>query len=185
MLPFPKEHREITHQLLNGKFILGDENLYQPVHENKEMYADFFSKTFDYELVINSEYAYLKSTNEKDKSSRDFLVFLALLCRELDKDGKDFKKEIEEGKFLVDDMAAFLTDSSKKKEIIHSTSMTDHKGEIDLINFLNEWSRRNVIRYFDSTKSAFRFTGAIGMFFDFATSIAHEKLSDVKPKGKK
>lgn len=176
MLPFPNQHREITQQLLNGKFILQNDELYNPIYQDRDMYSEFFSKTYDYELVANSEFVYLKSTNEKDKNSRDFLIFLALLCRELDKDGKDFKQEIESESFLVEDIATFLSESSKKKEIIENTSIVNNKGEIDLVTFLNEWQRRNVIQYVGNNKTKFRFTKAVGLFFDFATTLANEKL---------
>lgn len=132
MLPFPDQHKEITQQLLSGKFILANDDLYYPIHHDRTMYSDFFKRTFDYELVVNSDYAYLKSTNEKDKNSRDFLIFLALLCRELDKDGKDFKKEIDSESFLIEDLEKFLSESSKKKEIIENTSMVNKKGDIDV-----------------------------------------------------
>jgi chromosome condensin MukBEF MukE localization factor len=176
MLPFPNQHREITQQLLNGKFILQNDGLYNPIYQDRDMYSEFFSKTYDYELVVNSEFIYLKSTNEKDKNSRDFLIFLALLCRELDKDGKDFKQEIESESFLVEDITTFLSESSKKKEIIENTSIVNSKGEIDLVTFLNEWQRRNVIQYVGNSKTKFRFTKAVGLFFDFATTLANEKL---------
>ena len=176
MLPFPNQHKEITQQLLNGKFILQNDELYTPIHKDSIMYADFFNRTFDYELVVTSEYAYLKSTNEKDKNSRDFLIFLALLCRELDKDGKDFKEEIESESFLVEDISTFLSESSKKREIIENTSIVNNKGEIDLVTFLNEWQRRNVIQYVGNNKIKFRFTKAVGLFFDFAAILANQKL---------
>ncbi len=178
MLPFPEQHREITQQLLNGKFILENDELYSPIHKDREMYSDFFKRTFEYELEVTSDYAYLKSTNEKDKNSRDFLIFLALLCRELDKDGKDFKQEIESESFLIENISNFLNESSKKKEIIESTSLTDNKGEVDLTTFLNEWQRRNLIQYVGNSKLKFRFTKAVGLFFDYAATLANEKLKE-------
>jgi hypothetical protein len=178
MLPFPEQHREITQQLLNGKFILDHDELYAPIYKDREMYFDFFKRTFDYELVVTADYAYLKSTNEKDKNSRDFLIFLALLCRELDKDGKDFKKEIETESFLVEDITTFLSESSKRKEIIESTSLTDKNRDVDLITFLNEWQKRNLVQYVGNSKLKFRFTKAVGLFFDYAATLANEKLKE-------
>lgn len=176
MLPFPKEHKEISQQLLNGRFILETDDLYPAAYSDREMYADFFKQTFEYEFIATTDYIYLKSTNEKDKNSRDFLIFLALLCRELDKDGKDFKQEIEFESFLVEDITTFLSESSKRREIIESTSIANSKGDIDLVTFLNEWQRRNVVQYIGNSKMKFRFTKAVGLFFDFAASLANEKL---------
>lgn len=176
MLPFPNQHKEITQQLLNGKFILQGDDLYNIIYQLKDMYKDFFAKTFDYEMVLTSEYVYLKSTNEKDRNTRDFLIFLALLCRELDKNGKDFKAEIESGAFHIDEVYSILNDSSKKREIIDNTSLVNNKKEIDLQNFLNEWNRRNLLSYTNNIKTNFRFTKAVHLFFDYAT--ASEKLKE-------
>lgn len=180
MLPFPNQHKEITQQLLSGKFILDSDDLYAPIYLDRIMYFDFFKKTFEYELVVNSEYVYLKSTNEKDRNSRDFLIFLALLCRELDKDGKDFKQEVDSESFLVEDITNFLSESSKRKEIIESTSMVNKKGDIDLIAFLDVWQRRNLLHYIGNSKLKFRFTKAVGLYFDYATTLANEKLKEDK-----
>lgn len=180
MLPFPEQHKEITQQLLSGKFILQTEEIYNVISNDKDMYQDFFRKTFDYELVIKADYAFLKSSNEKDKQTRDLLIFIALLCREIDKNGKDFKEEIEKENFSIEDVSNFLTDSSKKKEIIESTSLANNKGEIDLISFLNEWQRRNVVQYVGSNKLKFRFTKAVNLFFDYAVMLANEKLKEAE-----
>lgn len=177
MLPFPEQHKEITQQLLSGKFILETDELFAIISKEKLMYFDFFKRTYDYEIVVNSEYIYLKSTNDKDKSTRDFVIFLALLCRELDKEGKDFKEEIDKESFLVEHITNFLTESSKRKEIIESTSLYT-KGQIDLVTFLNEWQRRNLIQFVGNSKLKFKFTKAIGLFFDYAVVLANEKLKN-------
>lgn len=177
MLPFPDQHKEITQTLLSGKFILDTDELFPTIIKEKPMYIDFFKKTFDYELAVNSEYIYLKSTNDKDKNTRDFLIFLALLCRELDKEGKDYKEEIDKETFIIEDITNFLSESSKKKEIIESTSLYT-KGQIDLLTFLNEWQRRNLIQFVGNSKLKFRFTKAVGLFFDYAVLLANEKLNN-------
>lgn len=175
MLPFPDTHREITQQLLNGRFILQGEKLFDTIKENgnKEMYYDFFIRSFDYELVITTEYIYLKSNNSKETNTRDFTIFLALLCRELYKDGKDFKREIETESFVIEEIQNSLNDSSKK-EIIEYTDI------INFIDFLNAWQRRNVIEFVGTGKTKFRFTKAVHLFFDYATTLANEKLKEVQ-----
>ena len=137
------------------------------------MYVEFFKKTFDYDLVITTEYVYLKSDNSKETNTRDFTIFLALLCRELNKDGKDFKKEIETDSFVIEDIQSSLNESSKKEIIEH----TDIKS---LNDFLNAWQRRNVIEFVGAGKTRFRFTKAVHLFFDYATTLADEKLKQIQ-----
>lgn len=175
MLPFPDTHKEITQQLLNGRFILKGDKLFDTIKENsnKEMYSEFFKKTFEYNLVTTTEYIYLKSDNSKETNTRDFTIFLALLCRELYKDGKDFKKEIETESFVIEEIQNSLNDSSKREIIEH----TDIKNFTD---FLNAWQRRNVIEFVGTGKTKFRFTSAVHLFFDYATALADEKLKEVQ-----
>lgn len=175
MLPFPDSHKEITQQLLSGKFILEDDKLFDIIRnaDYREMYVEFFKKTFDYELVIATEFIYLKSGNSKESLSRDFTIFLAVLCREMYKDGKDFKREIETEPFTVDEVEKLISESSKKEIIEHTTI-----NKTKFIDFLNEWSRRNVIEYLNSDKEKFRFTKAVNLFFDFASTLASEKLKE-------
>jgi hypothetical protein len=175
MLPFPDSHKEITQQLINGKFILEDDKVFDIIRnaDYREMYVEFFKKTFDYDLIIATEFIYLKSGNSKESLSRDFTIFLALLCRELYKDGKDFKREIETEPFEVAEVEKLLNESSKKEIIEHTTI-----NKAKFIDYLNEWNRRNVIEFVNNDKEKFRFTKAVNLFFNIAKTIAVEKLKD-------
>jgi hypothetical protein len=169
MKAYPNEHKEIVKELLDGKFILYSDNLFQIIHDNKDFYEDFFQQSFDYNLDARSEFIFLTSKVTTERDTRDFTIFLALYCRELELEGKKFREQIELATHNVDDVWQTLNNSTKK-EIINSTGIKEWR------NFLNRWNRKNVISL---TGNSFKFTKAVNLFFEFAVNVANEKMKEI------
>lgn len=168
MQTYPSEHKEIVKELLDGKFILYSDKLFSVIQDNKDFYEDFFQQSFEYNLDVRSEFIFLTSKATTERDTRDFTIFLALLCRELELEGKKFREQIDFATFYVDDVWQTLNNSTKK-EIIDSTGIKDYR------NFLNRWNRKNVISL---TGNSFKFTKAVNLFFEFAVNVANEKLKE-------
>jgi len=168
MSTYPIEHKEIVKELLDGKFILYSDKLFSIIQDNQDFYFDFFQQSFEYKLEVRNEFIFLTSKTSTEKDTRDFTIFLALLCRELELEGKEFQNQIDFATFYIDDVWQTLSNSTKK-EIIDSTGIKDFR------NFLNRWNRKNVISL---TGNSFKFTKAVNLFFEFAVNISNEKLRE-------
>ena len=95
-------------------------------------------------------------------------MFLAILSRELDYSGKNFRDKIELGSFDINETEELLRQSSKW-EILEKTTVS----EFD--KFIKTWRSKNLIEI-DGNK--FKFTKAVKLFFTFAMEIAEEKLKE-------
>ena len=169
-MKYPTEHKQIVNNLLDGKFLIYPSPLFVKIQEQEDDYKDFFAESFGYELKIETEYAYLISDKNSEKSTRDFVLFLAVLCRELDYNGTNFREQIELGTFDISETEQLLRQSSKW-EILEKTSVA--KGDFD--NFINAWTNRNVLKKSDKR---FKFTKAVKLFFEFAVNIANSKMRE-------
>lgn len=168
MKEYSSEHRKIVSELLDGKFILSPSPLFYTIQELDDDYIEFFLKSFNYKLNIEAEFAYLSSAEVNEKRTRDFTLFLAILSRELDYSGKNFRDKIELGSFDKNETEELLKQSSKW-EILEKTSVSDFDS------FLKSWKRKNLIII---NGSKFKFTKAVKLFFSFAMEIAEEKLKE-------
>ena len=92
-MDFPRYHKEIVGDLLDGKFVLATDAKFIELKNNADFYGKFFKETFDFYLDIKSDYAYLISEETMEMLSRDICIFIGLLCYELDKEGKNFLDE--------------------------------------------------------------------------------------------
>ncbi len=169
MLQYPNEHKEIVRALLNGEFLLFPEKHFTIVSTEKEFYADFFKNSFDYNLEVRSEFAFLISNNTSERDTRDFAIFLSILCRELELEGKSFREQIDHATFYIEEVEQLLKNSSKI-EIINSIELLK-----DFRRFLNRWNKKNVISL---TGNSFKFTKAVNLFFEFAVNVANEKFKE-------
>lgn len=174
MQTYPSEHKEIVKELLDGKFILYSDKLFSVIQDNKDSYEEFFLRSFEYNLEVRSEFIFLTSKATTERDTRDFTIFLALLCRELELEGKKFREQVDLATFYVDEVWLTINNSTKK-EIIDSTGIAGTKGIQDFRNFLNRWNRKNAITL---TGNSFKFTKAVNLFFEFAVNIANEKLKE-------
>jgi hypothetical protein len=173
-MQYPKEHKEIVNDLLDGKFILQNEANYSVLtaSEYSDDYKTFFEMSFGFDLVIDAEFAYLSSREkQKDKPARDFLIFLSVFCRELALEGKNFRTCIEQDTFDVDDIEQTLK-QSVKWELLEKTSAAQPR------DFLKRWKNKNVISFIGNNNNRFKFTSAVKVFLNAAEEIARLKMSD-------
>lgn len=167
-IEYPNHHKQIVKDLVEGKFLLFSDSHFAELTKHSEFYQDFFLNSFGFKLELKSEYAFLSSTATVERDTRDFTIFLALLCRELELEGKAFKDSIDHSPFNIDEVWEMLKNSTKA-EVIESTGIRDFR------NFLGRWHRKNLIAISGNT---FRFTRAVQLFFEFAASLANEKLQN-------
>ena len=168
MRNYPNEHREIVANLLDGRFIIYPNPMFNVLQTQEEEYKEFFKQSYGFELNIDSEFAYLSSNEVTEKRTRDFTLFLAILCRELDYSGKNFRDSIELGTFSIIEVEQLLRQSSKW-EILEKTSVAGFD------DFINTWHKKNVLT---KTGNQFKFTKAVRLFFEFAVNVANAKLKE-------
>lgn len=172
MKEYPKEHKSIVDALTNGQFILYTNPLHSVIVQNDNEYIRFFKATFNFNLIIRNEFIYLLSEDTQENDTRNFVIFLGLLCRELNVSGKSFKDEIEYKSFYVDEVDRMLSASPKKdlyEIILNSTNRS-------IQAFLRRWKDRNVIEFKNSNQTEFKFTPAVKLFFEYAMLIADNQL---------
>jgi hypothetical protein len=168
MRSYPIEHKEIVSQLLDGKFIIYPNPMFAVIQKQEEEYKEFFKESYGFDLKIESEFAYLSSNEVTEKRTRDFTLFLAMLCRELDYSGKNFRDSIELATFDIADTEKLLRQSSKW-EILEKTSVANFES------FIDTWHKKNVLK---RTTNQFKFTKAVKLFFEFAVNVANAKLKE-------
>ena len=168
MKSYPSEHKEIVSQLLDGRFIIYPNPIFAVIQTQEDDYKEFFKESYSFELNIDSEFAYLSSNEVTEKRTRDFTLFLAMLCRELDYSGKNFRDSIELAIFDIVDTEKLLKQSSKW-EIIEKTSVANFDS------FIETWHKKNVLK---RTGNQFKFTKAVKLFFEFAVNVANAKLKE-------
>ena len=92
---YPSNHRTIVEDLMKGKFVLSTEKHFESLKNNEEFYQQFFQESFGLALRIQTEYAFLISTVTNETLSKSISIFFAVLCYELDKDGKNFMDQLQ------------------------------------------------------------------------------------------
>ncbi len=173
MLEYPQHHTDIIENFLNGRFILHTDNLYDEIKENEEFYTVFFERSFGYTLKITQDLAYLVSGESNENLSRDISIFFALLCYELDKNGKKFLEELEYGIFDYTQIDDLFENSSYHDLILTNNKLKDTNARR---NLFNEMARRNIIE--KQNDETFSLTPAYKVFIEFAADIAKMKTSD-------
>ena len=168
MKEYPSKHKQIVKELMDGKFIIVPNPLFNTIQENEAAYIDFFKKSFGYQLNLEIDFVYLSSDEVNEKRTRDFTLFLAVLSRELDYTENNFKDKINTGYFDIEETKELLQKSSKW-EILEKTSVADFD------KFVKTWSGKNVL---EKDGGRFRFTKAVKLFFRFAMDIYEEKLKE-------
>ncbi len=168
MQSYPSEHREIVSALVDGRFIIYPNPAFAALKLQEEEYRVFFRESYGYELMVDSDFAYVTSSEGTEKRTRDFVLFLALLCRELDYSGKNFRDTIELATFDMAETEQLLRQSSKW-EILEKTSVANFD------DFITTWHRKNVLT---RAEGQFKFTKAVKLFFEFAVNVANAKLKE-------
>ncbi|MFY9310886.1 MAG: hypothetical protein WAQ28_17695 [Bacteroidia bacterium] len=165
-MEFPNHHRQIVEDLTSGKFVLPTERTYAVLKENEQSYNYFFKASFNYELRLTQDFAYLVSDESNEMLSRDVCIFIALLSYELDRDGKNFLERIQFSEFEIEEIENYFTNSSYIDLILSNKQLKDAESRK---NFINTMNRRNIIE--KTGDNRFVFTSAHKFFMDFAADI--------------
>ncbi len=171
-MEFPRYHKEIVTDLLDGKFILATDPKFIELKNSIEYYNAFFKESFGFEVEMKSDFAYILSAETNEQLSRDICIFFGLLCYELDKDGKNFLEEIQYAEFDMDKIDNYFENSSYIDLIQNNNQL---KNSENRKQFVNNLGRRNIIEKNNDKK--FSFTPAYKVFMDFAVNFAKGKLS--------
>jgi len=171
-MDFPRYHKDIVGDLLDGKFILATDAKFIELKNNADFYGKFFKETFEFYLDIKSDYAYLISEETMEMLSRDICIFIGLLCYELDKEGKNFLDEIQYAEFDSEMIDNLLDNSSYTDLIMNNNQLKNSEARKQFLGTLN---RRNIIDRNSDKK--FTFTPAYKVFMDFAKNFAKGKLA--------
>ncbi|MBP9187376.1 MAG: hypothetical protein KBG11_09790 [Bacteroidia bacterium] len=171
-MDFPRYHKQIVGDLLDGKFILATDAKFIELKNNTDFYGKFFKETFDFYLDIKSDYAYLISEETMEMLSRDICIFLGVLSYELDKEGKNFLEEIQYAEFDAEQIDNLLDNSSYTDLILNNNQLKNSEARKQFLGTLN---RRNIIDRNSDKK--FTFTPAYKVFMDFAKNFAKGKLA--------
>jgi hypothetical protein len=175
-MEYPRYHKEIVNDLLSGKFILASDQRFTILKEKAAFYELFFRESFGYEFEIKSDYAFVLSYETDEQLSRDICLFFAILCYELDKDGKNFLEELLYAEFELDKVDEYFENSAYGELIASNNKLRDRESRKQFINTLN---RRNIVDKISDQK--FSFTPAYKVFIDFAADFAKGKLAGEQP----
>jgi hypothetical protein len=172
-MEYSKNHKNIVEELLSGKFILAGDKLFLEVKQNEKFYEDFFKFSFGYELICTNDYAVMVSEETNEMLSRDISVFFAILCYELDKDGRNFLDQIMYSEFEIGFINQLFENTSYIEVLRNNKQLKDAESRV---NFFNTLSRRNIIQKTGDDK--FIFTAAYKIFIDFAQELVKGKIEE-------
>jgi len=170
-MEYPEYHRQIVDELIRGRFILSRERQYEDLQKQESDYTEYFEKSFGYELTITQEYAFLVSQETNEHLSRDISIFFAILCYELDREGKNFLDLLEYSEFSIDEIDQLFENSSYIDLIRGNNQLKDSNERHNLLNRMN---RLNIIE--DIKNDNFHFTPAYKVFMAFAQELAQTKV---------
>lgn len=174
-MEYPQYHREIVDELLGGKFLLTNNKSFTSLKENESFYEKFFKESFGYSLTVNNEYAYIVSRETQETLSRDISIFFAILCYELDRDGRNFLDQIQYSEFEMEEIDRMFDNSSFIDLIQSNKQLRDSDARR---NLLNSMSRRNIIE--KQSDDRFTFTNAYKVFIEFAIQLAQSRSKEVE-----
>jgi hypothetical protein len=172
-MDYPRYHKDIVGDLMNGKFILASDQKFISLKDNLSFYEKFFKESFGYELELKSDFAFLLSYETGEMLSRDICMFFAILCYELDKDGKNFLEEIQYADFEHEKIDSYFENSAYAELIAGNNQLRSGESRRDFIRTL---ARRNIVERNGDGK--FSFTQAYKVFIDFAADFAKGKLNN-------
>lgn len=173
-MEYPKLHGQIVEDLMNGRFILSREKHFDELIEKEEFYLEFFRISFDYNLFITNEYAYLTSEDTDENTSRDIGIFFAIFCYELDKLGKNFLDGLQYTEYSFEEVNQLFENSSYIDLLRTNKQLKDIESRRKLL--FNTMNKRNIIEKINDDK--FYFTPAYKVFIDFAKELAEMKIQN-------
>lgn len=173
-MEYPESHREIVENLLDGKFILSREEHYSAIKENEEFYISFFKFSFGHDLQITNEFVRLISEETDENLSRDLSIFFAILCYELDKQGKNFLDTLQYSEFSMEEINSLFEESSWI-DLVHSNKhLKDSDARRRFI--FSSMAKRNIIDKIADER--FGFTAAYKVFMEYAKDLAQKAVDD-------
>src|SRR5690606_7455844 len=132
-MEYPELHRQIVDELLDGRFILSRERLYDIIKEKEDFYARFFKVSFNHDLEIVSGYVRLLSNETDEHLSRDISIFFSILCYELDKQGKNFLDVLQYSEFSIEEIDILFDNSSWIDLLLSNKQLKDSESRRRLI----------------------------------------------------
>jgi hypothetical protein len=175
-MEYPKHHRDIVEDLMAGKFILPSTKYFENLKENETFYGEFFKESFGYTLSVTNDFAYVISSETQETLSRDISIFFAILCYELDRDGRNFLDLIQYSEFEMEEIDRMFENSSFIDLILSNKQLKDGDARRTLLNSMN---RRHIIEKI--TEDRFIFTSAYKVFIEFAIELAKSRSKEVEP----
>lgn len=169
---YPAKHRLIVEELMGGKFILSNEEHFNILKENDSFYSEFFKLSFDLDLHLKTDYAFLLSKDTQENFSRDVSIFIAVLSYELDRDGRNFMEALEFNEFTLEEIDRYFDNSSFIDLIESNKSLREPDARRTLINGMH---RRNIVN--KNFEDRFSFTQAHKVFVDFAKELALKRMA--------
>jgi hypothetical protein len=174
-MEYSKNHRQIVEDLMGGKFILPTNKNFIELKEKEKFYEDFFKFSFGHDLIMRQDFAFLVSDETNEMLSRDVCIFFAILCYELDKDGRNFLDLINYSEFEYDQINDYFENSSYLEVVRNNSRLRDVNTRNE---FMDTLDRRNIIEKTGPQK--FTFTTAHKNFTDFAMELAKSKTAEVE-----
>ena len=175
-MDYPKNHKDIVEDLMAGKFILPSVKYFESLKENEAFYSEFFKESFGYTLNITNDFAYVVSPETQETLSRDISIFFAILCYELDRDGRNFLDLLQYSEFEAEEIDRMFENSSFIDLILSNKQLKDGDARRSLLNAMN---RRHIIEKI--TEDRFIFTSAYKVFIEFAIELAKSRSKEVEP----
>lgn len=164
---YPNKHKQIVTSLMDGRFITIDESYFDIVKEYQDFYAEFFDKSFGFELKNTQEFYYLISEETNENTSRDISIFFSIFCYELDKDGKNFMDELRFSDFHIDEIVDYIKNSSWTDIVKSNNQLKDSKSITKLVS--STMVKRNIV--VKNSENNYSFTKAHKLFIDFAREL--------------
>lgn len=175
-MEYPKHHKDIVEDLMAGKFLLSSAKHFESLKENEAFYVEFFKESFDYTLNANNDFAYVISPETQETLSRDISIFFAILCYEMDRDGRNFLDQIQYSEFEMEEVDRMFENSSFIDLILSNKQLKDADSRRTLLNAM---SRRHIIE--KVTEDRFTFSSAYKVFIEFAIELAKSRSKEVEP----
>lgn len=171
---YPNKHKQIVTSLMDGRFITIDDSYFDIVKEYQDFYAEFFDKSFGFELKNTQEFYYLISEETNENTSRDISIFFSIFCYELDKDGKNFMDELGFSDFHIDEIVDYIRNSTWT-DIVKSNKQLNDADNIKRLVGSTMVKRNIAIKHSDDNYS---FTKAYKLFIDFARELIKSEPND-------
>jgi hypothetical protein len=152
---------------MDGRFITIDESYFDIVKENQDFYAEFFDKSFGFELKNTQEFYYLISEETNENTSRDISIFFSIFCYELDKEGKNFMDELGFSEFHIEEIVDYIKNSSWT-DIVKTNKQLNDAGSIKRLVGSTMVKRNIAVKLSDENYS---FTKAYKLFIDFSREL--------------